>query len=299
MEENEGADGQTQLFGLFAHPAGHSLSPLMHNTSFQHYHLNAKYLGFDLQPAQLASAIEGIRIFNFGGVNLSMPFKQQVIPLLDQITPRAKQLNSVNVITNHDGLLIGDSVDGEGFFYNLANQKIKVAGETMTLFGAGGAGLSIVQAAIDQHLKEIFIFKRHNQTFDQVAQQLKELAKNQSTRVNLIDYADEQMMIQAIQVSTIIVNSTNLGMDDYVNRMPAPPGVLQYLKPQQIVCDVIYAPLETKFLAYAKNQGCQTFNGLGMLIYQGALSFKKWTNQSMPIKTVQTAIQRQLQESRK
>lgn len=298
-EENNSTSGATQLFSLFAHPAGHSLSPLMHNTSFQHYQMNAKYLAFDLQPEQLESAVTAMRTFKFGGANLSMPFKHQVIPLLDHITPRAKLLNSVNVIVNHNGGLTGDSVDGEGFFKQLANQNVTIVNETMTIFGAGGAGLSIIQAATEQHLKQIFVFKRRNQSFGQVDQQLKQIESQGATQIRLLDYANEAMMIQAIQASTIVVNATNLGMGDYNSQLPAPPGVLQYLTPAQTVCDVIYAPLETKFLAIARQQGCQTFNGLGMLIYQGALSFKQWTHQAMPIEIVKNAIQLQLTESRK
>lgn len=294
MKENIEISGHTALYGLFAHPAHHSLSPLMHNTSFNNREIDARYLAFDLQPDEIEQGITAVRTLGIKGVNLSMPFKQTVIPFLDEITPRAQALASVNVIKNVDGHLIGDSVDGEGFFANLDDRQIAVAHQTMTVFGAGGAGLSIIQAGIDQQLAEIYVFKRHNHSFDRVKQQVEKLAANSTTHVTLIDYADQQQMAQAVARSTLIVNSTNLGMGDYQAQMPAPPGILAQLGPQHVVCDVIYSPLETQFLALAKQQGCQTFNGLGMLIYQGAASFKQWTNQEMPIQLVKQIIQTKL-----
>lgn len=296
MRENIEISGQTRLYGLFAHPAHHSLSPLMHNTSFNNREIDARYLAFDLQPADLAQGVAAIRALGLGGVNLSMPFKQTIIPMLDEITPRAQLLESVNVIKNSNGHLIGDSVDGEGFFANLIAEGVTVAQQAMVVLGAGGAGLSIIQAGIDHQLAEITVFKRRNPRFERVAQQLATMAKGRSTKVRLVDYDDVAQMTTVVARSTLIVNATNLGMGDYQAQRPAPPGVLAQLNAHHVVCDVIYSPLETQFLSVAKQQGCQTFNGLGMLIYQGALSFKFWTGQDMPVQLVRKTIQTQLNQ---
>lgn len=294
MQQLTDIDGRTQLFSFFAHPAQHSFSPLMYNTSFSHHHINARYLAFDIEPQHFKTAIEAMKVMNIGGANLSMPFKQTVIPYLDEVSDRARKLQSVNVIKNDHGRLIGDSVDGEGFFLNLAHHNIDVRHQTMTVFGAGGAGRSIIQAGIDQQIAQINVFKRKNQTFNQIRQQLDDLANGKQTEIHLIDYADETQMKASIEASQLIVNTTNLGMGEYQATMPAPPGVLDHLNQLQIVCDVIYSPSETKFLKFAKQKGCQVFNGLGMLIYQGALSFKIFTSLEMPIETVTNKIQLQL-----
>lgn len=292
-------NGETRLFGLFAHPAQHSLSPLMYNVSFKQLNLNARYLAFDIQPDEINQAVQAIKTLNLAGANLSMPFKQTVIPLLDEITPRARQLESVNVILNRAGHLIGDSVDGQGFFKSLAVQNIEFKAQRITILGAGGAGRSIIQAAIDNQISQIDVFKRKNATFEQRRQQLEMLARGSHTNINLIDYEDQAEMKHSLARSHLVVNTTNLGMDAYKAQMPIPPDALTMLDGHQIVCDVIYAPRETKFLRFAKRQGCQTFNGLGMLIYQGALSFNWWTNEAMPIKTVTQAIDNQLTPTKK
>ncbi|MFZ2353428.1 shikimate dehydrogenase [Paucilactobacillus nenjiangensis] len=282
-------DGHTELYGLFAHPAKHSLSPLMHNHSFEKNGINAKYLAFDIGPDDTQAAIQAIKTLDLKGVNLSMPFKQKVIPYLDHITERAKLLQSVNVIKNEQGVLTGDSVDGAGFFESLEASGINPKHQTLTIFGAGGAGLSIIQAAIDHGAKEINVFKRHGKNFDTVKHQLELMNDGHAGDVNLIDYDDETTMIEKIKVSQIVINSTNLGMGDYQAQMPAPPGVLAALT-NQVVCDVIYSPAKTKFLEFAKEQGCTIFNGLGMLVYQGALSFKWWTNTEMPVDEIKQLI---------
>lgn len=292
-------NGETRLFGFFAHPAHHSLSPLMYNVSFEQLGINARYLAFDVQPSEIKQAVQSIRTLKLAGANLSMPFKQAVIPLLDEITPRARQLESVNVILNRAGYLIGDSVDGYGFFESLAAQKVEFKDQQITVLGAGGAGRSIIQAAIDNQISQINVFKRKNETFVQRKRQLERLAQGSHTRVNLINYEDQAQMKHSLARSHLVINTTNLGMGAQESQIPVTPDVLQALDGNQVVCDVIYAPRETKFLRFAKQRGCQTFNGLGMLIYQGALSFKWWTHEAMPIQQVAQAINQQLTQTKK
>lgn len=294
MDTKNEISGTTRLFGFFAHPAHHSFSPLMYNLSFKDKGIDARYLAFDVAPGQIKQGIDAMRTLDFGGGNLSMPFKQEVIPYLDEVTKRAQLLESVNVIKNDHGKLIGDSVDGEGFFENLLANNIDTKDITMTIFGAGGAGLSIIKAATEHQVKQLFVFKRRNKTFERVKSQLKKIKNGTVTKIDLIDYDDEDQMIRSVSNSKIIVNTTNLGMGDYQAFMPAPPGVLEHLNSHQIVCDAIYSPQETKLLAFAKQQGCRTLNGLGMLIYQGVLSFEFWTGQQPPIEKIKTAIKQQL-----
>ncbi|WP_223875897.1 shikimate dehydrogenase [Paucilactobacillus kaifaensis] len=292
-------NGKTRLFGFFAHPAQHSLSPLMYNVSFDELGLNARYLAFDIQPSEIKQAVQAIRTLNLAGANLSMPFKQAVIPLLDEITPRAHQLQSVNVILNQAGRLIGDSVDGQGFFESLTAQKIKFKKQRIAVLGVGGAGRSIIQAAINNQISQIDVFKRKNETFIQRKEQLHQLAKGSDTEVNLIDYEDQAKMKHSLARSHLVINTTNLGMGTKESQMPVAPDVLNVLDGNQVVCDVIYSPRETKFLRFAQQRGCQTINGLGMLIHQGALSFKWWTNEAMPINEVTQAINNQLTQTKK
>lgn len=288
--------GQTSLYGLFALPAKHSLSPLMHNTSFQTVGIDARYLAFDILPENLQITIDSIRPLSIGGVNLSMPFKQMAIPYLDQITDRAQILESVNVIKNDDGKLVGDSVDGEGFVNSLKDNMVSLNGKEMTIFGAGGAGLSIVQASVSQGIRKINVFKRKNETFDIVGEKLNALSFKTTTQIELCDYSDVDLLSRKVSDSDIVVNATNVGMGRNIGKLPVPEEALSYLDDTKIVFDIIYVPDKTKLLEYAETKGCKTINGLGMLIQQGASSFKLWTGVNMPIEKVREKLSEQTKQ---
>lgn len=278
-------DGHTTLYGFIAHPAAHSLSPLIHNTSFRALGINAAYLTFDINTDTLEAMVAAIRAMGIGGMNLSLPLKTDVIPLLDAVTPRAKRLNAVNTIINRDGQLTGDTTDGQGFVDALEYQGIQIAGKRLTILGAGGAGRSIIGAAIDAGVAHIGVFKRQNATFADRKRQL----ESWSDKVSVLPYDDEQAMVQSVSDSQIVVNTTNVGMA-HDQAMPVSQAVMAAITPQHIIFDAIYFPLVTPFLAAAKIKGAQTFNGIGMLVQQAAGSFFEWTGQKMPIDQVMAAV---------
>lgn len=281
-------NGKTALFGFMAHPAKHSRSPKMHNLSFDYWHINARYLAFDVAPTDLTGAVAGIRSMGISGVNLSMPFKETVVPMLDGMTTRAKRIKAVNTIKNDHGKLIGDSTDGAGLYQNLQHQGYDLHGKNVVILGAGGAGKAIIAAALDYDVASVTVFKRANATYAQVDQWLNDLASQTDITMQLRPYDDLKAMQQAVQASDLIINATNVGMT--TAGLPLPPQVMATLTPSQTVYDVIYQPLETEFLRQAKALGCATHNGLGMLIWQGALAFKFWTGKEMPIAAVTESI---------
>lgn len=288
-------DGETALFGFIAHPARHSRSPRMHNLSFDHWGLNARYLAFDVAPDQLAGTIAGIRSMGIAGVNLSMPFKQTVVPLLDELTPRAQRIQAVNTIKNVHGKLIGDSTDGAGVFQDLQHQGLHLTGKRVMVLGAGGAGKAIIAAALDYGVTSVTVFKRNNERFSAVKRWLEQLNQTTSVELKLVAYEDHQQMQQVAQASDLIINATNIGMT--TTGTPLPLETIRQLKPQQTVYDVIYQPLETTFLRLARQQGCHAHNGLGMLIWQGALAFEFWTGKPMPVAAVRQDMLASIQAS--
>lgn len=278
-------DGKTSLFGFMAHPAHHSRSPRMHNLSFNYWQINARYLAFDVAPDGLAGAVAGIRSMGIAGVNLSMPFKQTVVPMLDGMTPRAQRIQAVNTIKNDHGRLLGDSTDGAGVFQDLQHQGYDLTDRRVVVLGAGGAGKAIIAAALDYGVREVTVFKRHNATYEQVANWLNGLADTTAIKLRLVPYEDAVTMTRVVLNSDLIINATNVGMT--TAGMPLPAALVARLTPRQTVYDVIYQPLETELLQRAKRQGCATRNGLGMLIWQGALAFKFWTGRDMPVQQVE------------
>ncbi|TGA99628.1 shikimate dehydrogenase [Sporolactobacillus shoreae] len=285
-------DGRTRLYGLFAHPAEHSLSPLMHNLSFQRRQINAVYLAFDL-TSDFSGAIQSIRELNMGGVNLSMPFKKQVIPYLDELTPTAKIVGAVNTVIHRQGRLIGANTDGTGFFENLRAHHYVIKNKTVTILGAGGAGLSIIAAGASEGLRMIHVFKRHNATFPKVEARLRDLARFYQTPIRLYAYDDRTNLQRAVRASDFLINTTHIGMGNDRQSMPLTGEEMKLLLPTTVVCDVIYEPRKTRLLLAAEASGCETVNGLGMLIYQGAQSFKLWTHEEMPVDAVRAAIEKE------
>jgi shikimate dehydrogenase len=288
-------NGRTRLYGLFAHPAAHSLSPLMHNLSFRRRQINAVYLAFDI-ASDFSGAIRSIRQLHIGGVNLSMPFKKQVIPYLDELTPTAQMVGAVNTVIYRRGCLIGANTDGTGFFANLRARRYEIRNKTATILGAGGAGLSIIAAGASEGLKMIHVFKRRNATFPKVEARLTKFAQIYQTPIHLYAYDDQTNFQRAVRTSDFLINTTNIGMGHDRQSMPLTSEELNVLSPSAVVCDVIYEPRKTRFLQAAEAHGCQTVNGLGMLIYQGAQSFKLWTHEEMPIDAVRTAIEKESED---
>lgn len=289
----DGIDGRTRLYGLFAHPAIHSLSPRMHNLSFQHRQVNAIYLAFDI-TAELSEAINSIRLLKMGGVNLSMPFKETVLPYLNELTPTAQIVGAVNTIINQNGHLIGANTDGTGFFANLQAHHYDIQNKTATILGAGGAGMAIIAAGASGGLRAIHVFKRRNASFQKVAEKLRQFANVYRASIRLYGYDDQMNFQKAIHTSDFLINTTNVGMGDDPSSMPLTVQQLRQLPLSVVVCDVIYKPLRTRLLQAAQEHGCATVDGLGMLIYQGAQAFQLWTHQEMPVGIVEAALQNKL-----
>lgn len=282
-------DGHTKLYGLLAHPAAHSLSPLIHNTSFHVSGVNGVYLAFDVVPENLKTAMAAMRAMAIGGVNLSMPLKTAVLPLLDDITPRAKRLNAVNTIVNRNGKLVGDTTDGQGFVDSLKHAGIDIKGKTITVLGAGGAGRSIIAAAIEAGASKVCVFKRQNKSFAP----RKALLESWSDKVSVLPYENEAAMAAAVSQSQIIVNATNIGMSDD-NQLPISEAILNQLTSHQVVVDAIYFPLKTPLVKAAEKKGCRTFNGIGMLVHQAAGSFLEWTGKRMPVEKVIATVNQEV-----
>ncbi|MFR8139126.1 MAG: shikimate dehydrogenase family protein, partial [Blautia hansenii] len=147
--------GETGLTGLLGSPVAHSISPLMHNYSFQSLGLDYVYLCFDVKEQGLKDAVQGLRALNVKGFNLTMPDKNKVLEHLDELSCAARLIGAVNTVENRDGRLIGHNTDGIGFMRSVAEQGLEMKGKTMTLLGAGGAATAICAQAALEHLDEL------------------------------------------------------------------------------------------------------------------------------------------------
>lgn len=286
-------DGHTSLYEFIANPAKHSLSPLIHNTSFQALHINSVYLATEIESDHLEDVIRAMRADIITGINVSMPYKENIIPYLDELTPVAKQLKAVNTVINRGGHLVGDSTDGEGFLNALQDEGVTVASKQIVVLGAGGAGRAIIEACATAGAT-VTVFKRHNATFDTIQRRL----TSWSPRITVQAYDDEIEMNRRIAQAYVVVNTTNVGMGTD-ERLPLSSSAMRQLHQGQVVVDVIYAPLETPFLKQAQVQGCQTTNGIGMLVHQAAGALTRWTDQQMPVRQVKQVVHQYLETETK
>ena len=268
-------DGYTRLAAVVANPIKHSISPFIHNSAFEATNTNGVYLAWEVDAAELAETVANIRRYQMYGINLSMPYKEQVIPYLDQLSEEACLIGAVNTVVNREGTLIGYNTDGKGFFKSLPS--FKISGKRMVLLGAGGAAKAILAQAILDGVSQVSVFVR-SASIEKTRPYLEKLQNATGFRVDLFALEDVQDLQDSITKADLLVNATSVGMDG--SSQPIPTSIV--LPEKLLVADVIYQPFETPFLKWARNQGNQSINGLGMLLYQAAEAFQLWTGKEMP-----------------
>ena len=268
-------DGYTRLAAVVANPIKHSISPFIHNTAFEATSTNGVYLAWEIEGTDLAETVANIRRYQMFGINLSMPYKEQVIPYLDQLSEEARLIGAVNTVVNREGTLIGYNTDGKGFFKSLPS--FKISRKRLVLLGAGGAAKAILAQAILDGVSQISVFVRSS-SMEKTRPYLEKIQNATGFRVDLFALEDVQDLQDSITKADLLVNATSVGMDG--SSQPIPTSIV--LPEKLLVADVIYQPFETPFLKWAKNQGNQSINGLGMLLYQAAEAFELWTGKEMP-----------------
>ena len=272
-------DGHTRLAAVVAKPIKHSISPFIHNTAFEKTAVNGVYLALEIEAEDLEATVANIRRYDMFGINLSMPYKQEVIQYLDELDPSARLIGAVNTVVNENGTLIGYNTDGKGFFKSLPSFAIQ--GKKMTILGAGGAATAIIaQAAVDQ-AEEIFVFTRQA-SYDKTASKMAVISRQTKSRIQVLNLEDSAILQDKINQSDLLVNGTSVGMDG--KTLPLAESI--QLLSQILVADVIYKPFETPFLKWARSQKVEVVNGLGMLLYQAAEAFELWTGQPMPCQEI-------------
>ena len=281
--------GYTQLTGLLGSPVKHSISPMMHNTSFQALGLDFVYLCFDVNEETLEDAVKGLRTLHVKGFNLTMPNKNKILEYLDELSPAARLIGAVNTVENREGKLIGHNTDGIGFMRAVREQDIDVAGKCITLMGIGGAATAIcTQAALDG-AGRIYVFARMTSKYlPRMKDLIRRLKKETGCEILLCDNEDKDRLKKSLRESVLLVNATSVGM------APDEEGCIlpgkDYLHEGLAVGDIVYNPWETRLLRMAKEAGCKGFNGYAMLLYQGAEAFRIWTGREMPMEVVRERL---------
>lgn len=280
--------GHTELVGLMAYPIRHSSSPAMQNEAFAELGEDYAYLAFEVGADEIEDAVKAIRTLKMRGSNISMPNKTLVGQYLDELDPAAELCGAVNTVVNDNGHLKGYITDGIGFMAALKDNNIDPIGKKMTICGAGGAATAIeIQAALDG-VAEISIFNIKDKFFAAGEETVRKINEKTNCKAAIYDLADTEKLREEMEDSYIFVNATGAGMKPLEDVSVVPDK--SFFNPDLIVVDVPYGVLLTKMRKMAKEVGCKTMNGLGMMLFQGAAAFKLWTGKEMPIEHMKEVL---------
>jgi shikimate dehydrogenase len=270
--------GKTKLVGLFGYPVEHTISPQMHNAAFAHLGLDYCYVPFFVHPDRLRDAVEGLKALSLRGVNVTVPHKENVMPFLDEIDKEAAFIGAVNTIRNDDGILTGFNTDGRGFMRSLEAAGIQVNERKVLILGAGGAARAIGYY-LCREAEKVFLYDIDSEKACALSQHLDKIRGN-AEKIDA-ETANGRAIISSVD---IIVNATPMGLK------PQDPLPLDatLIRPDQAVCDLICK--ETPLLKEAIGAGCQTLNGLGMLLWQGVFAFEIWTDIKPPVEIMKEAL---------
>ena len=239
-------------------------------------------MAFDIKEDQVGAALDAMRLFKMRGANVTMPCKNEAARLVDELSPAARIIGAVNTIVNEDGKLVGHITDGTGFVQNLKEHGVEVKGKKMVVLGAGGAATAIqVQCALDG-AASISVFNPDDPFLErarQTAEKLKKEAPECKVKVFCLD--DENKLREEIAQADILVNGTLAGMKPHEDTTLITDRSM--FRPELVVADVVYNPEETRLLREAKEAGCKTIGGRGMLLWQGAAAYKLYTGLNMPV----------------
>lgn len=269
-----------KLFAVIGDPVEHSMSPLMHNDLFQYYGLDAYYHAFRVKRSDLEAAVNGFRAIGISGFNVTVPHKVAIIPFLDRIDPLAQSIGAVNTVKNEDGLLVGYNTDGSGYVKGLYTEIPSLLNKKVLIIGAGGAARAIYFTMAHGGVKYIDIANRTVANADELK---KDCPYDVTTHTMNLQEAEAQ-----IGQYECIIQTTMVGMAPNIEWEPIS---LHNLSESTFVGDIIYNPLETKFLQSAKLKGAKTQNGIKMFVYQGALAFEKWTGIFPDIARMKTKVE--------
>lgn len=256
---------------LIGHPLGHSLSPAFQNAAFRAAGIDADYVLADVLPENLAATVASLRADEMLGANVTVPYKQDVIPFLNSLSDDARALGAVNTIVNRAGLLHGLNTDVPGFAADLREHGVDVRGQCVVMLGAGGAARGVAAALVGMGVRRLIIANRTVARAVIIAAQYPGIAEAIAI--------DGDRLSAALPHAALLVNTTSVGL--HGDDMPIHEGMLIHLAPSAVVYDLIYRP--TALLRAAEARALRAVDGLGMLVHQGALAWEAWTEQPAPI----------------
>ncbi len=267
-----GISASTVICGVVLHPAGHTRSPAMHNAAFQALDLDALYLAFDVPPAALPAAIAGARALGLRQLAVSLPHKQAVLALVDEVDETARAIGAVNTITRRDQRLIGSNTDWIGALRALEREG-PIGGARAVVLGAGGSARAVVYGLLRSGV-HVTILNRSEARAHALAQELGAAAAGPLSDLASLHYE-------------LLVNTTSVGLRSDLSPVPA-----EAIRPGCTLLDAVYDPPRTRLLADALQRGARGIGGKWMLVHQAAEQLRLWSGREAPIDVMAEAFER-------
>jgi shikimate dehydrogenase len=272
-----------ELVGAFGHPIAENPTGVMQEAAFDALSLQWRYLLIEVHQGELEAAIHGIRAMNFQGINLTIPHKVEVLNYLDAVSEDARLMGAVNTVRREGERLIGENTDGKGFLRSLRTDAgVDPSGQRVVVLGAGGAARAITVELALAGAAHITVVNRTAQRGQTLVALL-----NQQTPVSA-DFLLWDTTYALPAHTQVLVNATSIGLYPHVG--DEPDIDYETIQAGMVVCDVIPNPPHTLFLKQAEARGAHTLDGLGMLVYQGAIAFKMWTGLDAPVGVMRQAL---------
>ena len=276
--------GTTRVVAILGDPVEHSLSPAMHNAAFAALGLDYVYVALRVRPADLKQAIHGVRAFGFAGLNVTVPHKEAIVPLLDGLSPTARAIGAVNTVVRRGDRLEGENTDGTGFLRAVSKLGFRGRGKHAVLLGAGGSARAVAWALGGAGISRLTILNRSSKP----AAALAAHARRSCDASIVVSTLDSNGRAELLEDADIIVNCTSLGLDGRT----APPVEIAATPRHCLFYDLVYRSGPTPLVRAARRHGRRAENGLGMLVEQAALAFQAWTGRAAPVATMKRALAR-------
>lgn len=282
--------GKTKLLGIIGNPVEHSLSPVMHNAAIADLGLDYIYVPFPVKPEDLSKVLAGFRAVDLGGFSITIPHKQAIIPLLTEISDDAANIGAVNTVWRTASGWKGTNTDAAGFVAPLKAMALDWTKMTPVILGHGGAARAVVAGLTNLGCREIHVVGRNPDKLARFYQSWSH-APNIISRLKIHSWDNLSSLIPA---ADLLVNTTPVGMSPRVDASPVNESIMEKLKQNAIVYDLIYTPNPTQFLKLAQAQGAKTLDGLEMLLQQGVVALEIWLQQPVPVDVMRNSLKEYL-----